>query len=253
MPPALETATVAYAGDTVAPALGTLYLRSTVTEPADGHAGVISKARVSYELRLYTSATTWTTPFSGTADAGPNGNWAMAVSGLGVGVYEVWANVTGSYYTSGPLTQIGYVAVYDPSAGFVTGGGWINSPAGAYPAGATLTGRADFGLNAKYQSGSTVPVGQTEFQYKPGSVNFHSTSYAYLVVTGSRAQLRGAGTVNGISGYSFLVTVIDGAPDRFRMKIWNTTTGQVIYDDQPGAGDDADPTVGAAGGNIVVH
>ena len=27
-----------------------------------------------------------------------------------------------------------YVVVYDPSAGFVTGGGWINSPAGAYAA-----------------------------------------------------------------------------------------------------------------------
>jgi hypothetical protein len=33
---------------------------------------------------------------------------------------------------------------YDPSAGFVTGSGWINSPAGAYVSDPTLTGRATF-------------------------------------------------------------------------------------------------------------
>src|SRR5947207_13665419 len=31
-----------------------------------------------------------------------------------------------------------YVVVYDPSAGFVTGGGWINSPARAYAAAPAL-------------------------------------------------------------------------------------------------------------------
>jgi len=31
-----------------------------------------------------------------------------------------------------------------PSAGFVTGSGWINSPAGAYVSDPSLTGRATF-------------------------------------------------------------------------------------------------------------
>ena len=41
------------------------------------------------------------------------------------------------------------VVVYDPSAGFVTGGGWIDSPAGAYTADPSLTGKANFGFVSK--------------------------------------------------------------------------------------------------------
>ena len=51
------------------------------------------------------------------------------------------------------------VIVYDPSAGFVTGGGWINSPAGAYRDNLALTGRANFGFVSKYQKGATDPDG----------------------------------------------------------------------------------------------
>ncbi len=36
--------------------------------------------------------------------------------------------------------------VYDPSAGFVTGGGWINSLTGAYMANPNLTGKANQGI-----------------------------------------------------------------------------------------------------------
>jgi hypothetical protein len=53
--------------------------------------------------------------------------------------------------------------------------------------------------------------------------------------------------VNGVSGYNFIVTVIDGGLpggggiDKFRIKIWNKTTGAIVYDSQPGASDAADP------------
>lgn len=32
-----------------------------------------------------------------------------------------------------------YIVVYDPQGGFVTGGGWIDSPVGAYSSDPTLT------------------------------------------------------------------------------------------------------------------
>ena len=44
-----------------------------------------------------------------------------------------------------------YVVVYDPSAGFVTGGGWIAYDAAACTVCGNLAGRADFGFVAKYQ------------------------------------------------------------------------------------------------------
>jgi hypothetical protein len=152
-----------------------------------------------------------------------------------------------------------YVVVYDPSAGFVTGGGWINSPAGAYTPDPSLTGRATFGFVSKYQHGATVPTGNTQFTFHVASMNFNSTSYDWLVIAGARAQYKGTGTINGSGNYGFMLTAIDGQingggeVDKFRIKIWDKTTGQIIYDNQMGAGDDASPTTEIAGGSIVIH
>ena len=44
--------------------------------------------------------------------------------------------------------------VYDPSGGFVTGGGWINSPASAYVAAPDLAAKASFGFVSKYEKGA---------------------------------------------------------------------------------------------------
>jgi hypothetical protein len=84
-----------------------------------------------------------------------------------------------------------FVAVYDPAAGFVTVGGWIMYPAGAYTANPDLTGKATFGFVAKYKKGANVPDGNTEFQNKAGDLNFKSTSYDWLVVAGMKAHFKG--------------------------------------------------------------
>ena len=72
------------------------------------------------------------------------------------GIYSVQLTVTDNDGGADP-TAFQYVVVYDPNGGFVTGGGWINSPAGAYVADPTLTGKANFGFVSKYQKGATVP------------------------------------------------------------------------------------------------
>jgi hypothetical protein len=41
--------------------------------------------------------------------------------------------------------------------------------------------------------------------------------------------------------------------DKFRIKIWDRTTSNVIYDNQPGADDNADATTSIAAGSIVIH
>ncbi len=150
-----------------------------------------------------------------------------------------------------------FVVVYDPSAGFVTGGGWIDSPAGAFVADPTAVGKANFGFVSKYQKGAKVPTGNTQFQFKAGDLNFNSTEYDWLVIAGSKAQYKGSGTINGAGNFGFMLTASDSgkstAPDRFRIKIWDKSTGVIIYDNQLGSSDNADAITAISGGSIVIH
>ncbi len=174
------------------------------------------------------------------------------------GIYTLKLSVTDDDGDSGN-SIFQYVVVYDASAGFVTGGGWIDSPAGAYTADPSLTGRANFGFVSKYKKGATVPDGNTQFQFHAGNLNFHSTSYEWLVVSGPKAQYKGSGTINGAGDYGFMLTANDGqvtgggGADRFRIKIWDKATGGVIYDNQSGSADDAAAADAIEGGSIVIH
>ncbi|PYV84870.1 MAG: hypothetical protein DMG05_23800 [Acidobacteria bacterium] len=157
--------------------------------------------------------------------------------------------------TNAPPNLLAAVVVYDPSAGFVTGGGWINSPAGAYAADTSLAGKASFGFVSKYQKGATIPTGETEFNYQVAKFNFHSASYQWLVISGSMAQYKGTGTINGSGNYNFLLTALDGNPDGFRIKITDPNTSSVIYDNRLGNDDNinSNNTQAIGGGSIVIH
>ena len=50
-----------------------------------------------------------------------------------------------------------------------------------------------------------------------------------------------------------MLTATDGSPDKFRIKIWEIATGQVIYDNMPDAADTADPITALGGGSIVIQ
>ena len=176
------------------------------------------------------------------------------------GVYTVTVTVTDDDGASVASEPFRYVVVYDPAGGFVTGGGWINSPEGAYTADPSLTGKAKFGFVSKYKKRATVPTGQTQFQFKVADLNFHSDTYQWLVVAGARAKYKGTGTINGEGDYGFMLTAIDGAQprgggvDKFRMKIWDKDDGDtIVYDNQPDADDDAAPNTVIQGGSIVIH
>ncbi len=156
-------------------------------------------------------------------------------------------------------TECTMLAVYDPNAGFVTGGGWFMSPVGAYVPDGTLAGKATFGFVSRYEKGKTVPTGNTEFQFKAGDVNFSSTSYEWLVVAGARAQYKGTGTINGTGDYRFMLTAVDGqvtgggGVDKFRIRIWDNLSGGLIYDNMLNAPESDEPTTALGGGSIVIH
>jgi hypothetical protein len=162
---------------------------------------------------------------------------------------------TGSSNSVGGMDAL--IVVFDPNAGFVTGGGWINSPPGAYVPDPSLADRANFGFVSKYKKGASTPTGETEFQFRVAGLDFHASVYEWLVIAGAKAQYKGSGTINGAGDYGFMLTATDGmfngGPDRLRMKIIDRSTSAVVYDNQTGAGDNSDPTTAIAGGSIVVH
>jgi alpha-tubulin suppressor-like RCC1 family protein len=151
-----------------------------------------------------------------------------------------------------------FAVVYDPSAGFVTGAGWIDSRAGAYVADPTLAGRATFGFVSRYRKGATVPDGSTRFEFRAGGFTFTSTAYEWLVIAGPHARFKGSGMINGGGNYGFMLTATDGAinggVDGFRIRIWDRSNSDaIVYDNQPLEGDTSNVTTALGGGNIVIH
>ena len=189
---------------------------------------------------------------TGSIGAGSAGACSSTLNFVSAGVYDVTMTVNDD--DAGTDAATVQIIVYDPSAGFVTGGGWINSPAGAYVLDAGLSGKATFGFVSKYKRGATVPEGNTQFVFHAGGFNFHSSTYQWLVVNqnSSNAQFKGTGTVNGAEGYTFMLWATDGSTDRFRIKIWDTATNVVVYDNLVNAVDSAAPQA-IAGGSIVIH
>jgi hypothetical protein len=169
------------------------------------------------------------------------------------GIYDVCLTVNDGSLDSAQACTL--AVVYDPSAGFVTGGGWINSPAGAYQADHTLAGKATFGFVSKYQKGASIPTGNTAFEFDLAGLEFTSQSYDWLVVnrTGMNAQFKGSGLINGAAdpnghAYRFMLWAGDGSSDTFRIRIWwedALRVETVLYDNGTAQ------VIGS--GSIVVH
>lgn len=124
---------------------------------------------------------------------------------------------------------LGEVFVFDPDD-FVTGGGWVSSPAGAWVDRPDNTGKATFGFVVRYDKSWAVR-GSLEFQIHKG-LNLHATSFDYLLISDGVAVFEGSGKVNGESGYSFRVVASDerytGDPsDLFWIEI--TGPGGLVY------------------------
>jgi len=187
----------------------------------------------------------------GSATTNESGVATLCIESQSSGVYTVKAFVS---TLPDCLKADALLAVYDPTEGFVTGGGWIYSEAGAYVPDTSAEGKATFGFVSKYKKGAAVPTGNTEFQFKAGDLNFHSDSYDWLVITGGqKAMYKGTGTINGAGNYGFMLSATDSNPDLFRIKIQDKDTDTVIYDNQFGDDDNAEPATEIAGGQIVIH
>jgi parallel beta-helix repeat protein len=206
-----------------------------------------------------------------------DGSWS--VSGTHMfdtpGIYYITLTVTDDDGGEGIANKINglsaFIVVYDPDGGFVTGGGWFESPYEAYDLDPYLTGKASFGFVSKYQTGASTPTGETEFHFNAANLYFHSTSYDWLVIGGARAQYKGSGTLIIKDKWGgpwateieckFMLTAIDGqkngggGKDKIRLKIWQEGMDwSPIYDNnERWDPDSADPTTEIGAGNIVIH
>ncbi|MEU4689489.1 PKD domain-containing protein [Actinoplanes sp. NPDC023714] len=135
------------------------------------------------------------------------------------------------------------IVVYDPAAGFVNANGSVPSPAGSYGA---ASGDGYFHLAARYYN-DRVPTGEARAWLNDAGFRFGTVgdaSLEWLVVTPDRRiAAKGTGLVDG-RRHGFVFYGYD-EPDRFRMVVWDLTTGSypgsvTVYDNQRGAGYDVD-------------
>lgn len=190
-----------------------------------------------------------------------NGKVTGAYKFNNAGVYKLQMNVTDqtgvTSYANTNNDMDAIVVIYDPNGGNAYGGGWFTSPAGALKSNPAATGNASYGFAVNYAN-ANKPKGETQFEFKVGSFEFNALNFDYLAIGGAKAQFRGTGKIiGGQSGVGFIMTVKDGAldgsgVDKIRMKIFNRSTGQVYYDNQPGASDADDPATGVGGNSVVV-
>lgn len=151
-----------------------------------------------------------------------------------------------------------YVVIYNPCNGFLTGGGYINSPVGAYASKLSATGKANYGFEAKYNDKDGGPKGQFEFELKDSKFKVKSSSVEWLMINYDQAIMKGDAKVNESSGYHFIVSIIDGGiaakngTDYFRLIVWDDSNN-VIYDNQNGDVDAVRASIPIGNGQIVIH
>ena len=144
----------------------------------------------------------------------------------------------------------------------MTGGGHIDSPAGALIADPTADGQGRTSASTRSTRTTARSTGRSTSTFHGTNFKFKSTTIDWIVVDRPNAQVFGTGTVNNAGSYGFLVTVTDGDSsggdgiDRFRIKIWDKNAGDaVVYDNVIGGSDDIDTATPQplSGGNVTIH
>jgi probable HAF family extracellular repeat protein len=166
------------------------------------------------------------------------GQTATLVAPAAAGLYALALTVTDpSGATSSATVE---VAVYDPDAASVTGGGWFHSPAGSLHADPAAAGRATFAFHLGYRKGKSVPEGHARLAFEAGDLRLTSESFDWLVVANSMARFRGVGQIHG-RATPVLFEIVGRDPDELRVRIWDDAAA--IYD----SGD-----VQIGGGRVIV-
>ena len=193
---------------------GPITICADITEIPDGSAGDISNATATFTI----------VPVAGGNSPSPG---AVSYSGGGVGgtlracitlnnvavdVYDITVTV-GGYYQGTSSTVL---AVYDPSLGFVTGGGTI-----------LHNGRvANFGISVKYLKNGRAQGSVLYIEHNPdGTVTkVKSNSMQSLSIVNGTAVILAKATVNGVGNYGIRMIAVDNGEPGATDQLGLTTT-----------------------------
>jgi subtilisin family serine protease len=179
-----------------------------------------------------TSVTVTVTPVGSGAPVSPG---AASFSGGGIGatrtacltlnnvpvnVYDVSLTIDGDFYQGSGHTVL---TVYDPSLGFVTGGGSLIH--NGY--------KANVGVNMKYLKNGKAQGSLLYIEHRPtGDVIVKSTVISSLAIVGNEAKPTGKANVNGVGNHTFIARIIDngefGINDLFGLRITDPSGNVVV-------------------------
>jgi photosystem II stability/assembly factor-like uncharacterized protein len=132
----------------------------------------------------------------------------------------------------------------------------LANPAPAVTSGPIVMGVINFDFSANPAAAKNAKA-ENLINLILGDFEFSALSYDFKALAGPRTQFKGVGKVNHEAGYSYTLTVIDGQAnngggvDRFRLKIRNDKTGEIVFDNQTGDDDNADPTSPVGDGKSI--
>ena len=145
----------------------------------------------------------------------------VTLNNVPVNVYDVTLTINGNFYQGSGSTVF---TVYDPSLGFVAGGGFVVH--NGY--------KAMVGVNIKYLKSGNAQGSLLYIEHRPGGdVKVKSNAIGTMAIVGSEAVPTGKATVNGVGNHSFIARIIDngdpGFADRFGLRITNPS-GVIVVD-----------------------
>ena len=145
----------------------------------------------------------------------------VTLNNVPVNVYDVTLTINGSFYQGTGSTVL---TVYDPSLGFVTGGGHLIHNGF----------KASVGVNIKYLKNGNAQGSLLYIEHRPtGDVVVKSNVIGTMAIVANEAVPTGKATVNGVGNHGFIARIIDngepGSTDRFGLRITNPS-GVVVAD-----------------------
>ncbi len=145
----------------------------------------------------------------------------VTLNNVPVNVYDVSLTINGNFYQGSGSTLL---VVYDPSLGFVAGGGQLIH--NGY--------KASVGVNIKYLKNGNAQGSLLYIEHRPsGDVKVKSNVIGNMAIVGNEAIPTGKATVNGVGNHSFIGRIIDngdpGFADRFGLRVTNPS-GVIVVD-----------------------
>jgi len=145
----------------------------------------------------------------------------VTLNNVPVNVYDVSLTINGNFYQGTGNTVF---TVYDPSLGFVAGGGMLIHNGF----------KAQVGVNIKYLKSGNAQGSLLYIEHRPtGDVVVKSNSIGTMAIVGNEAVPTGKATVNGSGNNSFIARIIDngdpGSSDRFGLRV-TSPSGAILVD-----------------------